>query len=482
MTAPHRADRPNILLVHWHDLGRHLGTYGRTGVPSPHVDALAEQGIRFDGAHCTAPLCSPARGSLFTGRYPHHNGLLGLAHLGWEYAPGTRTLPALLGEAGYRTALAGMQHESSRPETLGYDEVFALRRGHEDREYCGPVTDAAVGWLERAAGAAGAAGADGSEAGPGGRPFFLVVGFEETHRPYPTDRYPPDDPRSVTVPGFLPDNDWTRDDLASFQGSVRVADEATGRLLAALERLGLAEDTWVIFTTDHGTAFPRAKSTLYDPGTEVALVMRPPAAWRAPLGATDRLFSHVDLLPTALESLGLQPPPEVQGVSHAAWLAGGDPAPARDRVHTEKNFHDVYDPMRAVRTRRHKYVRSFEPRPRLALPGDIEASPTRRGYGDDHLRPRAAEELYDLDADPYERVNLAADPSHRDLRDQLAADLRRWQTDTEDPLLEGPLAGVPWPRQPRYGALLTEDGEPLTGPGDAAGHLRRSGRRGGTRG
>lgn len=437
---------PNILLIHWHDLGRHLATYGRTGVTSPNVDALAAGGIRFDRAFGTAPLCSPARGSLFTGRYPHDNGLLGLAHLGWEYRSGVRTMPALLGEAGYRTALAGMQHESSDPSTLGFDEFFALRGNHLEREYCGPVTDAAIDWLDR------------NSAAP--EPFFLVVGFEETHRPYPSELYRPDDPAGVEVPGYLPDNAWTRDDLAAFQGSIRVADHAVGRLLGALDRLGAREETLVVFTTDHGMAFPGGKSTLYDPGTEVALVMRPPSAWHSPRGGTDRLISHVDVLPTLLDVLGIPVPAEVQGVSHAAWLTGGDPAPARQRIFTEKNFHDGYDPIRAVRTERHKYVRNFEERPRLALPGDIESSPTRHGLGDDHLRHRPAEELYDLARDPWERANLAADPDHGDLREELAAILRSWQETTGDPLLHGPLSPRPWPRQPRYGALVPEPGGP----------------------
>lgn len=440
------ADRPNILLVHWHDLGRHLGTYGRTGVPSPNVDALAAEGIRFDQAFCTAPLCSPARGSLFTGRYPHDNGLLGLAHLGWEYKPDVRTMPMLLEQAGYRTALAGMQHESSLPETLGYQEFFALRRDHHDREYCGPVTDAATDWLTRNAHSPD--------------PFFLVVGFEETHRPYPPELYPPDDPAEVEVPAFLPDNDWTRDDLAAFHGSIRVADEAVGRLLGTLDRLGVADDTWVLFTTDHGMAFPGAKSTLYDPGTEVALIMRPPASWQAPPGATDRPFSHVDVLPTMLGMLDVPAPAEVQGVSHAAWLSGRESAPARRRVFSEKNFHDSYDPIRAVRTERHKYIRNFEERPLLSLPGDIESSPTRRGLGDDHLRHRPPEELYDLERDPYERVNLAGDPAHRPVLDELSVTLREWQQATGDPLLEGALPPRPWPRQPRYGALVPDEGGP----------------------
>ncbi|QRP42613.1 sulfatase [Amycolatopsis sp. FDAARGOS 1241] len=443
MTEP---SRPNILLVHWHDLGRHLGAYGHPGVPSPNVDRLAEQGLRFDNAFATAPLCSPARGSLFTGRYPHDNGLLGLAHLGWEYRAGVQTLPALLGDAGYRTALAGMQHESSDPSTLGYQEFFALRTTYLEREYCDGVTDAATAWLARAA--------------LEDRPFFLSVGFEEVHRPYPTDRYAPDDPARVEVPPFLPDNAWTRDDLASFQGSIRAADAAVGRLLSAVDELRLTADTWVVFTTDHGVAFPRAKSTLYDPGTGVALIMRPPAAWPSPRGATDRLFSHVDFVPTVLDALGLPVPPEVQGVSHAQWLRGGDPAPSREHVFTEKNFHDIYDPLRAVRDAEFKYLRNFEPRPLLPLPGDLESSPTRYGYGDAHLAHRPAEELYDLRDDPWEQRNVAADPRYAEVRARLSCSLESWQQDSGDPLLKGPLPAPPWPRQPRYGALVADEGGP----------------------
>lgn len=443
MSGPYR---PNILLVHWHDLGRHLGAYGHRGVPSPHVDRLAGQGLRFDNAFCTAPLCSPARGSLFTGRYPHDNGLLGLAHLGWEYRSGVRTLPGLLGDAGYRTALAGMQHESSNPATLGFQEFFALRTNHLEREYCDGVTDAATAWL------AGAAVGD--------RPFFLCVGFEEVHRPYPTDRYRPDDPREVEVPPFLPDNEWTRDDLASFQGSIRVADAAVGRLLSTLDDLNLTADTWVVFTTDHGVAFPRAKSTLYDSGTGVALIMRPPESWHTPRGTSDRLFSHVDLVPTMLDMLGAPIPPEVQGVSHAQWLGGGDPAPAREHVFTEKNFHDIYDPIRAVRDKEFKYIRNFEPRPLLPLPGDLESSPTRHGFGDAHLAHRPAEELYDLRQDPWEQHNVAGDRDYAQVGARLAERLESWRAETRDPLLDGPLTAPPWPRQARYGALVEAEGGP----------------------
>ena len=133
----------NVIFIHWHDLGRHLPCYGAQGVVSPALDRLAAQGILFTDAHATAPLCSPARGSLFTGQYPHRNGLIGLAHHGFAYHPGVQTLPSLLADGGYRTVLIGMQHESTDPTTLGFDTVDVS----ESR--CDYVTDEAIGWLER---------------------------------------------------------------------------------------------------------------------------------------------------------------------------------------------------------------------------------------------------------------------------------------------------------------------------------------------
>lgn len=435
--------RPNILLVHWHDLGRHLGAYGARGVESPNADRLAAEGLRFDRAFCAAPLSSPARGSLFTGRYPHANGLMGEAHHGWKYAPGERTLPVLLRSAGYHSALVGAQHESPDPETLGYDEVIASGNPLEVTPYCGSVAEAASSWLE--------------SAGMFRQPFLLVVGFHETHRPYPEELYPPDDPGRVHVPGFLPDNPSTRGDLAAFQGAIRTADAALGRLLDRVDALGLTDSTWVIFTTDHGMAFPRAKSTLYDPGIGVAMIMRLPDGWPRPEGVERRLFSHVDLVPTVLDRIGAEIPDTLQGMSHARWLDGDEATPRRTEVFAEKNVHDVYDPMRCVRTERWKYIRNYEERPLLTLPLDIEASPTRRGYGDDHLRYRPIEELYDLRDDPTERENIVDEASIADIRADLAGRLVRWRQETHDPLLYGPITPPAGPN-PSAKALVTTAG------------------------
>lgn len=433
------AEQPNILLIHWHDVGRHLGAYGRPDVPSPNVDALAADGVRFDQAYCTAPLCSPARGSLFTGRYPHSNGLMGLSHVGWEYAANERTLPMELGEAGYRTTLIGLQHESSDPRSLGFDEVQHLVA---PEQYAGAVAELAAVHLKDVAAER--------------QPFFLTVGFFEPHRPYPEALYEHADPAEIEVPAFLPDTEAVRRDLAGFHGAIATADAATGMVLDALDTSGLADDTVVVFTSDHGMAFPRAKSTLYDPGLEVALIVRLPEGLRRRGEATDQLVSHVDVMPTLLELAGVDPPERIQGRSFAPWLRG-EPYVPRLEIHAEKNWHDPdqYDPIRCVRTERYKYIRSFEPRLRTPLPGDIRASLSATSLEPWDREPRAAVELYDLEADPLERHNLAGDPTHAEVESDLAKRLDVWRRDTQDPLLVAP---IPPPRRP--GRL---PGTPLSG-------------------
>ena len=246
--------KPNILLLTCHDLGRHLGCYGRNSVATPALDALAASGMRFDNAFCTAPQCSPSRASLHTGLYPHTAGMLGLAHqpFGWRLADSAPHIAQVLGGNGYATALVGMQHliERGRETELGYERVLPVEPAPVEAE-------TAVALL--------------AELAAGERPFYLEVGFEEPHRPYDFGGAQPDDALGVEVPGYLPDGPEARRDLAAFQGAIRQLDLGVGKTLAGLCDLGLENDTWVIFTTDHGAAMPRAKGTLYDPGIEICI-------------------------------------------------------------------------------------------------------------------------------------------------------------------------------------------------------------------
>ncbi|HME50418.1 MAG TPA: sulfatase [Mycobacterium sp.] len=416
MPAP-RGD--NVLIVHWHDLGRCLNVYGHPGVRSPRLDRLAAEGMLFTRAHATAPLCSPSRGSLFTGRYPHSNGLVGLAHHGWEYRAGVRTLPQILGDAGWYSALFGMQHETSYPARLGFDEFDVTN------SYCEYVVPKAQEWLTQSA------------PFEGGDPFLLTAGFFETHRPYPRDRYRPADPSAVEVPGYLPDTPDVRGDLAEFYGAIEVADTAVGRLLDTLAETGLDASTWVVFFTDHGAAFPRAKSTLYDAGTGIAMIIRPPSGRGIAPRVYDELFSGVDLVPTLLDLLGVDIPADVEGMSHANNLlsppAGGPPV--RDHVYAEKTYHDSFDPIRAIRTKEYSYIENYAHRPLLDLPLDIEQSPSGKAVERFVQALRPARELYHLLDDPSEIDNLLiGENTHRAdaIASELAIRLHDWRLKTSD--------------------------------------------------
>lgn len=407
--------RDNVLIVHWHDTGRYLGVYGHPDVSSPRLDQLAGEGILFTRAHATAPLCSPSRGSLFTGRYPQSNGLVGLAHHGWEYRSGVRTLPHIMSESGWYSALFGMQHETSYPSRLGFDEFDV------SNSYCEYVVERTEEWLRSH---------DTS------RPFLLTAGFFETHRPFPRDRYQPADVDAVNPPNYLPDTVEVRQDLADFYGSISTADAAVGQILDALAATGLEASTWVVFFTDHGPAFPRAKSTLYEAGTGIAMIIRPPTRMAMAPRVYDELFSGVDLVPTLLELVGIAQPDDVEGISHAqALLAPEDTAPVRDHVYTAKTYHDSFDPIRAIRTKDFLYIENYAHRPLLDLPWDIEASPSGHAVAPLVKAPRPERELYDLRTDPHETDNLLAyDGSEVDLSiaADLAVRLHDWRQQTGD--------------------------------------------------
>ena len=166
----------NVLLVHWHDLGRYLGAYGHADVSQPSARPARQRRHPLHQSPCDRPaVLAVARFDSSPGRYPQSNGLIGLAHHGWEYRAGVQTLPALLSESGWHTALFGMQHETSFPSRLGFDEYDV------SNSYCEYVVERATDWLEAAP----------------SQPFLLTAGFFETHRPYPHDRYEPAQAGSV---------------------------------------------------------------------------------------------------------------------------------------------------------------------------------------------------------------------------------------------------------------------------------------------
>ncbi|WP_306060956.1 sulfatase family protein [Natronococcus wangiae] len=430
--------RPNIVLIKCHDLGRYLGCYG-ADVETPQIDELAETGVLFENHFVTAPQCSPSRGSFVTGRFPHVNGLMGLAHGNWELHEGERILPHYLSGAGYETHLFGLQHITQDTDRLRYDHVHS-----EGNLY--PGVSPSVHQVNRARNVASVV-LTFLEKQAFESPFFASIGFFELHRVeeengrfgFDSDRYEIDDPDEVRPLSYLPDRRGIRHDLAEMHGMVYAVDEAVGTILETLEETGLDEETLVIFTTEHGIAFPRAKGSCYDAGIEAAFLLRCPGV--ADDGNRyDELISNVDVLPTLLELVDVEVPATLDGRSFLPLLTSDGEYEERDRVFAEMTWHDMYNPVRAIRTERYKYIRNFWHLPAVYLTRDIFASEAGRMVREtDTVPPRPYEELYDLRESPQEDDNLVFEPRYRDVRIDLARQLHEWMQATNDPLLNDPV-------------------------------------------
>ena len=410
---------PNILYIHSHDTGRYLSPFGHN-VPTPNLKKLAAEGVLFRQAFSAAPTCSPSRACLLTGQYAHQNGMLGLAHRGFAMNDYRKHMLHTLRDGGYHSVLAGLQHIADKPEKIGYDELLRPRNTH-----AAEVTPVAVAFLDRKP----------------KDPFFLDVGFFETHREYPKPTAA-DDPRYLLPPAPIPDTPATRADMAGFHASARILDDAVGKVLEALERNGLAENTLVISTTDHGVAFPRMKCNLTDAGWGVSLILRGPGVFSGGK-VCDAMVSHLDVFPTVCELAGVKPPAWLEGRPLTPLLRG-EAAQVREEAFAEVNYHASYEPQRAVRTARWKYIRRYGDRVAPVLP-NCDDSPSKSLWLDSGWRGQAQEpeQLYDLIFDPAEQHNLARDPASAEARREMRGRLDAWMKRTGDPLLKGRVAAPP---------------------------------------
>lgn len=413
------AKRPNILYLHSHDTGRYVQPYGHP-VPTPNLQKLAQGGVLFRQAFNAAPTCSPSRSCLLTGQCAHNNGMLGLAHRGFSLNDYTQHILHTLRHAEYRSILGGLQHIAQDPSVIGYDQILTAKSKRVEH-----VAPAATAFLKSAP----------------KEPFFLDVGFFETHREFHAPG-PAEDPRYIQPPPPLPDNARTRVDMAGFKASARVLDEGIGQVLGALESTGLAENTLVICTTDHGIAFPDMKCNLFDHGMGVMLTMRGPGGFRG--GKTcDAMVSHIDIFPTLCELLELKPPDWLQGRSMLPVLQGKT-AESNDQIFGEVNYHAAYEPKRAVRTTRWKYIRHYGDKHTPVLP-NCDDGPSKElwvEYGW-KARPVAVEQLYDLMFDPNETNNIATEASSRSVLVDMRTRLDGWMRQTKDPLLSGVVKAPP---------------------------------------
>ena len=413
-------NHPNIIYFHTHDTGRYIEPYGAP-IRTPRLQAFAEESVVFRNAHSVAPTCSPSRAGLLTGQWAHSAGMLGLTHRGHSLADYDRHLVNTLHQQGYTSALIGVQHEADGPDaavrTIGYQEEVPVDGGLAPAR-----REAAVGYLQR----------------QHDQPFFLSIGLMETHTM--TDRgwvfgHPGGDDRWLAPAPTMPNTPATRSDMASFHAAARQVDDTLGAVLDTLDDQGLADNTIVLVTTDHGLAMPGMKCTLGAGGTGVLMMLRGPGL---PTGlGVDSLVSQVDVFPTLCDLLDIDRPHWLQGESLLPTFEGHS---IREETFAEINFHVVYQPQRAIRTERWLYVKDFDNRDRPTL-RNVDDSASRAlwvdaGWADQELPPVR---LHDLMFDPYEQHNLADSPATATIQADLARRLDRWMVDTDDPLLHGPI-------------------------------------------
>lgn len=443
-----RDPRPNILFAISDDQSwLHTGLSADRVVRTPVFDRVANEGILFTHAFCSAPSCTPSRGAILTGqafwRLEHGANL-------WSTLPKKfEVYPDLLEAAGYHVGFTRKGWGPGRVEPGGRKRNPAGRAYKNFAQFIKSM--------------------------PEGKPFCFWFGSTDPHRPYVEGSGLRSGKRleDVSVPPFLPNVPEVRSDILDYYFEIERFDREVGDMMNMLEILGRLDDTIVVITSDNGMPFPRAKANLYDWGTRLPLAVRWPA--RVKRGKVIHDFvSFADFAPTFLEAAGLSPRPAVTGRSFLDLLISdkaGQVEMKRDRVFTGRERHafcrkgGLGYPCRAIRTHRFLYIRNFHPERWPAgdpeLYGDIDGSPSksfvmanRDASNVSHLfelafGKRPAEELYDLQNDPNQMTNVARLPEYAEAKKKLTADLDKWMKETGDPRAFG--KGSEWDRQPYYG-------------------------------
>jgi len=422
-------EKPNIIFITADDLGwKDLGCYGNRNIETPNIDRLAREGMKFEQAFVVSSSCAPSRASFITGQYPHTNGVDALTHIHKlkSLRPFYTTLPSLLSDAGYNTALEGKWHVSPYLLTswYGYRERLS---GMMPKDMWIKSSDKTLEFIER--------NKDNR--------FYLEINYMNNHRDAYgefefADRFPVD-PDDIHVPEYMTLPDWPeiRLDLAKFYSQTMEMDRMIGEVLGKLDELGIAENTLVIFVSDNGPPYPGNKMTLYDRGTGTPIIMRWPKVIKAGT-IYGGLTNTIDIMPTVLDAVGIPVPEAVEGISLLPVIDGSEKGDLRDTHFSEMTYHVYYLPGRAARTKDWKYIRNYS---------DIAKGLDQCNHMDWAHRvcelpnqpwksPRAFEELYYLRRDPNEQKNLAEDENYSKKLEEMRQILDRHMEETKDSYLK----------------------------------------------
>lgn len=434
----------NVVLFVTDDQGQDAGCYGNPVLETPNLDALAADGTLFRNAFATTASCSASRSVILSGLHNHLNGQYGHEHAYHKFSsfPSVKGLPVWLTQAGYRTARIGKYHVA--PESVYQFDVALKGNSRSPVEMADNCRDL---FNEQS-----------------DKPFFLYFATSDPHRgggtvqdsPYKPDRfgnrpqpYPgieevEYDPADVIVPPFLPDTPTCRAELAQYYQSVSRIDQGLGRLIQHLKDAGVYDDTLIIYISDHGIAFPGAKTTVYEPGLKSPCIVRNPYNDKRGI-ESDAMVSWVDITPTILAFA--QATPKDYQFHGRSFLPVLDQTVTEgwDEINASHTFHEIqmYYPMRVVRDRQYKLIWNIAHPLPYPFASDLWAAPTwqdqyQQGpdalYGKRTVEAyihRPAFELYDLENDPHEVHNLAEE--RPELLEQMQVRLKEFQRRTDDP-------------------------------------------------
>lgn len=430
--------RPNILLITSDDNGPHLSCYGDQYIQTPHLDAIAKNGVLFRNGYITESVCSPSRSSILTGLYPHQSGHLGLTTHGFHFVGDITTIYQQMKNAGYRTGMLGKLHVD--PESYFPIEYWPLKEPNYQKKNLARYANYAGEFMNQS-----------------DTPFFLMVNFPDPHWPFnnvvegrPANPVKAEDVASFPYIGV--DNERIRRYTTGIYNGILRLDECIGELMGKLKESGKLDNTLVIYLSDHGDEMARGKFDIYEAATNVPFLVSWPKA--LPKGVeSNALISSVDIVPTILDAAGISSvPPGVTGKSLLPVCKKPDTA-FRDYLFTEKNCDevDMYYPRRAVRDQRYKLIYSLlDGKENMAAMRYITAkstSPVAGAANEEELKnaPDSIQkayhdwrypnkvQLYDLQNDPYEFHDLSEDPRYADIKKRLMDRMVQWQEETDDP-------------------------------------------------
>jgi N-sulfoglucosamine sulfohydrolase len=432
------ANKPcNLVIITADDMsGDSAGWMGSMVGATPNIDAFAATCHQFRNCHAVVPICQPSRSALMTGRLPHRNGAIGFEPVRADVA----TLTEVMSRNGYFTAAINKVSHMVPPRKFGWDLTL---------EGSGKNPRALRAHLEQCLRAAEEKG----------KPFFVNANSTDPHGPFPSSERAAGDPSAapvklfteseVVVPSFLEDLPPVRREIAQYFSGVRRFDESFGELIDALKMAGHLDDTIIVLVSDHGMSAPFSKATLYRNATSTPVLLRLPGMGK-PVVNQD-MVPNVDIMPTVLQSLGLQIPEDLDGRSWLPLLQGEKP-PARDHLFTQVDSVNSGRkfPGRCVRTKTRAYIwnawadgrtrfriGTVSLRNRMSWKAMVEAAeqdPQLKARVD-HFIYRCAEEFYDEEKDADERHNLIDHPDYQAEIKEMKAVLLAHMEKTGDPLL-----------------------------------------------